>query len=112
MNKFWRTKMRLLFFVVVIVVVVVVICRGRSICCCGYVDGNVSSLITLVHYLSAEIGKILNFNQFIECVSDGRADGQTDGQTDYPPSRDAKTHLKTLLLPFPSVNSSIEPSFS
>ena len=58
-----------------------------------FVDANESSLITLVHYFSLEVGKILNFNQFRECISDGQADGQTD----YPSSRDASTNLKTFL---------------
>ena len=69
----------------------------RGICCCGCVDANESSLITLVHSLSLEIGKILNFNQFKECISDGQADGRTDELTDYPSSIDARTNLKTLL---------------
>ena len=73
--------------VVVFVIMVVVV----------FLDAKETSLITLVHYLSLEIGKILNFNQFKECISDGQADGQTDGLTDYHSSRDARTNLKPFL---------------
>ena len=79
--------------IVVVVVVVVFVIMVVVV----FLDANETSLITLVHYLSLEIGKILNFNQFKECISDGQADGRTDGLTDYPSSRDARTNLKTLL---------------
>ena len=48
---------------------------GRDHCCGGCLDAS-SSII------SAEIRKILNFNQFKACVSDGPTDRPNDGQTD------------------------------
>ena len=48
---------------------------------------------SVVHLLTLEIGKTLNFSQFK--VSD--SDGRTDGRTDKPSYRDARTHLKTLM---------------
>ena len=80
--------------IVVVVVVVVFVIMVVVV----FLDANETSLITLVHYLSLEIGNILNFNQFKECISDGQADGQTDGLTDYPSSRDSRKPFLTIFI--------------
>ena len=50
---------------------------------CGhFCYGFANALLSLIHFLSVEIGKILNFNQIKERFFDGRRDGGTEGQTD------------------------------
>ena len=51
---------------------------GRGHCCCDCVDAHESSLISLIHHLSVEIGKILNLNYLQECASDGRMNSRMD----------------------------------
>ena len=56
---------------------------------------NILMLIAALKY-----GKRREFWGYDECVPDGTTDGPTDQRTDRPSYRDARTHLKSLLIDY------------
>ena len=79
---------------------------------CGCVDAHESPLLSLIHLLFVEIGKILNYK--LKNAKDGWRDVGTDGQgTDGLTLKETLGRIyKTLLDPIPVVNISLEPSFN
>ena len=88
-NKFWRTKMRLLFLVVLLWSFWKLWLSWWSswrLCGCTW-----SSLITLVHFLSVEMVK---YQISANLKNAFQTDGPTDGRTDGPMCRVACPRLK------------------